>query len=61
MPERVAVSDMEEDRVIVQQVFVKGIAHSSYLIGGGKTCAIVDPRRDTGIYLDAARAVPLVS
>lgn len=42
--------------MIVQQFFLKGIAHSSYLLGGTKTCAIVDPRRDVGVYLDAAKA-----
>ncbi len=41
--------------MFVQQFFVKGIAHSSYLLGGAKTCAIVDPRRDVQIYLDAAQ------
>ena len=41
--------------MMVQQFFVRGIAHSSYLLGGTKTCAIVDPRRDVEIYLDAAR------
>lgn len=40
--------------MIVLPFFVKGIAHSSYLIGGDKTCAIVDPRRDVQIYIDAA-------
>jgi hydroxyacylglutathione hydrolase len=40
--------------MIVHQFFVKGIAHSSYLIGGDETCAIVDPRRDVQIYIDAA-------
>ncbi len=41
--------------MFVQQFFVKGIAHSSYLLGGIKTCAIIDPRRDIQIYMDAAR------
>jgi len=41
--------------MIVQQFFIRGIAHSSYLLGGRKACAIVDPRRDVQIYLDAAR------
>ncbi|MBM3306130.1 MAG: MBL fold metallo-hydrolase [Candidatus Aminicenantes bacterium] len=41
--------------MIVHPFFVKGIAHSSYLIGGDETCAIVDPRRDVQIYIDAAR------
>lgn len=40
--------------MIVQQFFVKGISHSSYLLGGTKTCAIVDPQRDVQVYLDAA-------
>ncbi len=40
--------------MIVQQYFVKGIAHSSYLLGGQKTCAIVDPQRDIQGYLSAA-------
>jgi len=41
--------------MLVQQFFVKGIAHSSYLLGGTKACAIIDPRRDVGIYLDSAK------
>ena len=43
--------------MIVQQFFVKGLAHSSYLLGGKGTCAIVDPRRDVEIYLEAANAL----
>ena len=39
----------------VQQFFTSGIAHSSYLLGGRRSCAIVDPRRDVEIYLDAAQ------
>ncbi|MBN1670374.1 MAG: MBL fold metallo-hydrolase [Kiritimatiellae bacterium] len=41
----------------VEQFFVKGLAHSSYLLGGAHTCAIVDPRRDVGVYLAAAKAM----
>jgi len=41
--------------MFVQQFFVKGLAHSSYLLGGTNTCAIVDPRRDIDIYLQAAK------
>lgn len=41
--------------MFVQQFFVKGIAHSSYLLGGTKSCAVIDPRRDVQIYLDAAK------
>jgi len=40
--------------MFVQQFCVKGLAHSSYLLGGTNTCAIVDPRRDVDIYLQAA-------
>lgn len=40
--------------MFVQQFFVKGLAHSSYLLGGTETCAIVDPRRDVQVYLEAA-------
>ena len=41
--------------MFVQQFFLKGIAHSSYLLGARDACAIVDPRRDVDVYLDAAR------
>jgi len=41
--------------MFVQQFFVKGLSHSSYLLGGSKKCAIVDPRRDVDVYLEAAR------
>ena len=41
--------------MFVQQLFVKGLAHSSYLLGGSGKCAIVDPRRDVQVYIDAAR------
>jgi len=43
--------------MIVHQFFVKGLAHSSYVLGGTKTCAIVDPQRDAGIYLDTAKSL----
>ena len=45
--------------MIVQQFFVGGIAHSSYMLGGAKTCAIVDPQRDVQVYLDAAKTAGL--
>jgi len=41
--------------MIIQQFFVPGIAHSSYLVAGNRTCAVIDPERDTGRYLAAAR------
>ena len=45
--------------MIVEQFFVKGLAHSSYLLGGTRTCAIIDPRRDIGIYLEAAKSLDM--
>jgi hydroxyacylglutathione hydrolase len=40
--------------MFIQQFFIPGIAHSSYLIGAGSTCAIVDPARDVDRYIAAA-------
>lgn len=45
--------------MIVNQFFIKGIAHSSYLLGASGSCAIVDPRRDVGIYIEAAQELGL--
>lgn len=45
--------------MIIQQFFIKGIAHSSYLLGGTKTCAIIDPQRDVDIYMEAANSLGL--
>ncbi len=45
--------------MIIQQFFVSGIAHSSYLVAGSKACAVVDPERDIGRYLDAAMQMGL--
>ena len=46
--------------MFVQQFFIKGLAHSSYLLGGTATCAIIDPRRDIRIYIDAAMLTGMV-
>ena len=40
--------------MIVQPFFVKGISHSSYLLGGAKSCAVIDPQRHIQEYLAAA-------
>ncbi len=45
--------------MIIRQYFVRGIAHSSYLLGGKNTCAIVDPQRDVRVYLEAAEELEL--
>jgi len=42
--------------MIIQRFFTRGIAHSSYLLGDLNACAIVDPRRDVDIYVDAAQS-----
>lgn len=43
--------------MIVNQFFIKGIAHSSYLIGGNKVCAVIDPSRDISIYIETAKSL----
>ena len=39
----------------IEQFHIPKIAHSSYLLGGKDDCAIIDPRRDINIYIDAAK------
>src|SRR5688572_9204946 len=45
----------------LQQFFVEGLGHASYLIGSDQTreAAVIDPRRDLGVYLDAAATAGL--
>lgn len=45
--------------MLVQQFFVPGLAHSSYLLAGSSSCAIIDPQRDVDAYLAAAAALDL--
>jgi glyoxylase-like metal-dependent hydrolase (beta-lactamase superfamily II)/rhodanese-related sulfurtransferase len=45
--------------MLLKHFFVPKLAHSSYLLAGDRTCAIVDPRRDVQIYLDAAEELDL--
>jgi len=45
--------------MLVQQYYVDGIAHLSYLLGGKTTCAIIDPRRDVEEYVAAAKKLGL--
>jgi hypothetical protein len=42
--------------MLLLQFFTPKIAHSSYILAGNGTCAVIDPRRDVQIYVDAARA-----
>ena len=41
--------------MLLTHVFTPKIAHSSYLLVGKKSCAVVDPRRDVDVYLAQAR------
>lgn len=41
--------------MLLVHVFTPKIAHSSYLLVGRKSCAVVDPRRDVDVYLAHAR------
>lgn len=41
----------------IQQFFLKGLAHSSYLIGGNSSCAIVDPQREVSHYIETAESL----
>jgi len=52
-------SQSRRQKVFVQQFFIPGIAHSSYLVGAESECAIVDPTRDIERYLDAAAELNL--
>jgi glyoxylase-like metal-dependent hydrolase (beta-lactamase superfamily II)/rhodanese-related sulfurtransferase len=45
--------------MLLKHFFIEKIAHSSYLLAGSSTCAVVDPQRDVQIYLDAAAAMNL--
>lgn len=42
--------------MLLLHFFTPKIAHSSYILAGNQTCAIVDPRRDVQVYIDAARS-----
>jgi hydroxyacylglutathione hydrolase len=45
--------------VLLLQFHTPKIAHSSYILAGSRSCAVIDPRRDVQIYLDAARSLNL--
>jgi len=40
--------------VLVKHFFTPKIAHSSYILAGSASCAVVDPSRDTRAYIRAA-------
>ncbi len=39
----------------IEQFYIPKIAHSSYLLGGNESCAIIDPSRDVERYIEAAK------
>ena len=45
--------------MIIHQFFIPGISHSSYLVAGDRTCAIIDPSRDIARYISAAQNMGL--
>ncbi|MDD2294728.1 MAG: MBL fold metallo-hydrolase, partial [Eubacteriales bacterium] len=42
-----------------KQIYTKGLAHCSYVIGGKSQCVVVDPGRDVEPYIEAAAAFKL--
>ncbi|MHB1318677.1 MAG: rhodanese-like domain-containing protein [Anaerolineae bacterium] len=43
--------------MLLKHYFTPKIAHSSYILAGSGTCAVIDPRRDVDLYMDEARAL----
>ena len=41
--------------MLLKHHFLEKIAHSSYMLAGKQTCAVIDPRRDVDIYINEAR------
>lgn len=42
--------------MLLKHFFVEKIAHSSYILAGTDSCAVIDPQRDVDIYIKEARA-----
>ncbi len=43
--------------MLLKHFFLNKIAHSSYILAGQKTCAVIDPQRDVDLYIHEARAL----
>ncbi|MBN1664558.1 MAG: MBL fold metallo-hydrolase [Deltaproteobacteria bacterium] len=43
--------------MLLKQFFTGKIAHSSYILAGKTSCAVVDPRRDVDVYINEALAM----
>ena len=41
--------------MIFERIKSEGLAQNSYFVGSGSSAAVIDPRRDTQVYLDLAR------
>jgi hydroxyacylglutathione hydrolase len=41
--------------MFLEKIKSEGIAHLSYIVGSGSEAAVIDPRRDTDVYLEIAR------
>jgi len=41
--------------MLLKHFFLEKIAHSSYILAGSKSCAVIDPRRDADLYINEAR------
>jgi len=42
--------------MLLKHFFLGKIAHSSYILAGKNSCAVIDPQRDVDIYIDEARS-----
>jgi len=43
--------------MLLKHFFTGKIAHSSYILAGKNTCAVIDPQRDVDIYIREARSM----
>jgi hydroxyacylglutathione hydrolase len=43
--------------MLLKHFFINKIAHSSYILAGKNSCAVIDPQRDVDSYITAARAL----
>ncbi|MFW5693380.1 MAG: MBL fold metallo-hydrolase, partial [Thermoguttaceae bacterium] len=41
--------------MFMETIYTPGVAHLSYILGDDGQAAVIDPRRDTNIYLEIAR------
>jgi hydroxyacylglutathione hydrolase len=50
-----AITGVFGNIMILEQITSEGLAHHSYYIASGRSAAVIDPRRDSEIYLRLAR------